>query len=158
MTRAILCSEVGTEFPGKVRQLSMARALALSGGPFDAPDWPEKNLHTQLAAAQAAGLSAVVASGTQWVGYTVGLLVELCGSAWFENGELDIRITRSVRIGETLQPKAILEAREAGDGGVKVRFGVRCDNADGDHVLIGTATCILPASSDHQNTSATCDA
>jgi len=135
----------GTEFRGGPRKLTLARALALSGGPFDLPVWPERNLHTDLEAAREAGLAEIVVSGTQWVGYTVGLLVELCGPAWFEHGEIEHRITRSVRIDETLTPAAVLEAREAVEGGVRVTLAVRCDNAAGEHVLVGKASCLLPA-------------
>jgi acyl dehydratase len=148
MTADVRRAKVGTEFRGKARHLTMARALALSGGPLEMPNWPEKNLHTDLAAAEETGLAAVVASGTQWVGYTVGLLVELCGEAWFEYGELEIRITRSVKVGETLQPMAILDARESVPEGLKLQLGVRCENQDGEHVLIGKASCVIPVEPD----------
>ena len=110
MSVSIAHARVEEIFEGKARKLTWARALALSGGPFETPDWPDKNLHTDLKAANDAGLSAVVVSGTQWEGYLVGLLVEMFGMAWFHGGQLDIKIPRSVKIDETVQPKARLEA------------------------------------------------
>lgn len=147
MSADLATAAIGTEFRGRPRKLTLARALALSGGPFEMPGWPEKNLHTDLDAARDAGLSEIVVSGTQWVGYTVGLLVELCGHAWFGHGEIEHRVTRSVRIDETLTPAAILESRETVDGGVRVTFAVRCDNAAGEQVLVGKASCLVPAGS-----------
>lgn len=146
MNAVLLNSEIGRVFEGRARHLTLARALALSGGPFDAPEWPEKNLHTDLKAANAAGLAAVVASGTQWEGYLVGFLVELFGTHWFRHGELDIKIPRSVKIDETLQPKARLERHELQGGHVRIVLGVWCENQDGEQVMVGSAACTLPPS------------
>lgn len=136
--------EIGRVFDGRRHHLTLARALAFSGGPLDAPNWPEKNLHTDLAAANEAGLAAVVASGTQFEGYLISLLVELCGRAWVEEGELDVKITRSVKVGETVQAKAELTSRTSERGFLRVVFNVWCENQDGVKVLTGTATCVLP--------------
>lgn len=145
MTPSILTGEVGQLYEGKPRKLTWARALALSGGPFDTPGWPEKNLHTDLEAANAAGLSTVVVSGTQWEGYLVGLLVEMFGTAWFHGGQIDIKIPRSVKIDETVQPKARLKAREQEGDRVRITLSVWCENQDGEQVLVGTAWCAVPA-------------
>lgn len=144
MSSSLFKAEIGRTFEGRARQLTWARALALSGGPFDAPKWPERNLHTDLGAANEAGLAEVVVSGTQWEGYLVGFLVELFGMNWFGHGELDIKIPRSVKIGETVQPKARLEQREVQDVGTRIDLSVWCENQTGDQVLVGTAACTLP--------------
>jgi len=140
----LLTAEPGRVFEGRPRRLTWARALALSGGPFDVPGWPEKNLHTDVDAARDAGLSEVVVSGTQWEGYLVGLLVELFGEAWMQQGHLDIKIPRSVKIGETIQPRARLDGRERAEGGVRLTLGVWCENQDAQQVMVGTASCLVP--------------
>jgi acyl dehydratase len=145
MSRSILLAQVGDLYAGRARQLTWARALALSGGSLGTPGWPEKNLHTDLEAAKAAGLSAVVVSGTQWEGYLVGFLVELFGIDWFFKGRLDIKIPRSVKIDETVQPKARVEGREHDGDHVRIALSVWCENQDGEQVLVGTASCDLPA-------------
>lgn len=145
MSVSMLEAQVGALYAGKARKLTWARALALSGGPFETPGWPEKNLHTDLKAANAAGLSAIVVSGTQWEGYLVGLLVEMFGRAWFHGGQLDIKIPRSVKIDETLQPKARMEAREPRGEHVRVVLRVWCENQDGEQVLAGNASCVISA-------------
>jgi acyl dehydratase len=143
LTAAIWNGDLGQLFEGRARKLTLARALALSGGPFDAPEWPERNLHTNLDAAHAAGLSEIVVSGTQWEGYLVGFLVELFGMAWMRHGHLDIKIPRSVRIGETIRPMARLDFREPQGGEVRFGLSVWCENQDGQQVLVGTAGCVL---------------
>ena len=144
MSADLLQAPLGQVFAGRARQLTLARALALSGGPFDAEVWPAKNLHTDLHAANDAGLSEIVVSGTQWEGYLVGFLVELFGMPWFGCGELEIKIPRSVRIGESLQPKARLESREAQAGGLRLALSVWVENQDGAQVMVGSAACTLP--------------
>ena len=144
MSAGLLTAEPGQVLAGRARQLTLARALALSGGPFDAASWPEKNLHTDLKVANDAGLAEIVVSGTQWEGYLVGFLVELFGMPWFRHGELEIKIPRSVRIGETLQPKARLETRETQAGGLRIALSVWVENQDGAQVMVGSAACTLP--------------
>ena len=146
MIAKLLAAGPGDLLEGRARQLTLPRALALSGGPFDAAVWPEKNLHTDLKAANEAGLAEVVVSGTQWEGYLVGFLAELCGVHWFRHGELDIKIPRSVRIGETLQPKARVETRASTGDTLRVSLSVWVENQDGAQVLVGTAACTLPRS------------
>ena len=146
MSAGLLQSEPGHVVEGRARRLTLASALALSGGTFDAAVWPEKNLHTDLKAANDAGLAEIVVSGTQWEGYLVGLLAELFGMHWFRHGELDIKIPRSVRIGETLQPKARLETRDTQGGALRIALSVWVENQDGAQVLVGTAACALPPS------------
>jgi len=144
MSPALADASIGWVHEGRPRHLTLARGLALSGGPFDAPGWPDRNLHTDIDAANDAGLSAVVASGTQWGGYVVGMLVDLFGTHWFGSGELDVKITRSVQVGETLVPRAKLEARESVDGGTRYELEVQCLNEAGQHVLTGRAWCTVP--------------
>lgn len=146
MNPELLTAPIGHVFGGPRRRLSMARALALSGGPFDTPGWPEKNLHTDLQAANDAGLATIIASGTQFEGYLLSLLVDLFDSHWLRAGELDVKITRSVRVGETLQAHARLDTREPVGAGTRVVLGVWCENQDGEQVLVGTAACALPPS------------
>lgn len=145
MNGPILDAQVGDLYAGKARQLTWARALALSGGPFGTPGWPEKNLHTDLDAANTAGLSEVVVSGTQWEGYLVGLLVEMFGVGWFSGGRLDVKIPRSVKIGETIQPRARVESVDREGDTVQVLLGVWCENQDGQQVLAGSASCAVQA-------------
>lgn len=143
-TPPILSMQPGDQRSGRPRLMSLGRVLALSGGAFAKPGWPDKNLHTDLAAAQAAGLSTIVVSGTQWEGHIVGLLIETVGLAWFEGGTVDIKLPRSVRVDETLIPSLRLEAIIDQDGRRVAQFSVAVCNGDGDQVLVGSASAPLP--------------
>ncbi len=145
MTSRIDGMAVGEVAWSHPRTLSLARALALSGGPWDSPSWPDRNLHTSAAAAEEAGLSQIVVSGTQWEGYLVGLLVELCGPGWFDGGTVDIKIPRSVRIGDVIRAAARLEGFSDREGRTTAELAVWCENASGEQVMIGTARCVVAA-------------
>ena len=106
----------GDSHSGRARTLTRSRILALSGGPLDKPGWPDRNLHTDDAAAQAAGLAEMVVSGTQWEGHMAGFLVETMGVAWFNGGQMNVKIPRSVKVGETLQSKLTLDAIKQNEG------------------------------------------
>ena len=139
----LLSATPGQVFPGNPRRLTLARALAFSGGPFDSPDWPEKNLHTDLKEANDAGLAAVVASGTQFEGYLATHLIALCGASWYSHGEWDVKIVRSVKVGDVVTPMAKLNSRKATDKGTKVDLEVWCENHAAEKVLVGTASCLV---------------
>ena len=146
MNPELLAAAIGHEFAGAPRRLSLARALALSGGAFDTPGWPDRNLHTDLQAANDAGLAAIVASGTQFEGYLLSLLIDLFEDHWLRGGEVDVKITRSVQVGETLRAAARVDGRHDVDGGTRIVLAVRCENEDGAPVLVGTAACTVPSS------------
>lgn len=144
MTPRIGAMAIGDVAWSHPRTLTLARALALSGGPWDSPSWPDRNLHTSAAAAEEAGLAQIVVSGTQWEGYLVGLLVEIFGLGWFEGGSVDIKIPRSVRIGDVIRAAARLESLSECDGKATAELAVWCENASGEHVLVGAARCAMP--------------
>ena len=145
MTQAeIFTVDVGHVFRGSLRELTLARTLAFSGGPLDAPDWPARNLHTDIKVANDTGLAKVVASGTQFEGYLATHLVRIFGRHWYTNGAWDVRIVRSVKVGDTVTAVAKLLSRDEDAEAVRVTVEVWCENQDSENVLTGTATCVLP--------------
>jgi len=134
----------GDTHSGRPRTLTRARVLALSGGPLDKPGWPDRNLHTDDAAAQAAGLAEMVVSGTQWEGHMAGFMVETMGVSWFNGGQMNVKIPRSVKVGETLQSKLTLDAIRQHEGCAVAEMTIWVENAEGQQVLVGTATCPMP--------------
>lgn len=129
---------------GRVRTMTLARVLALSGGPLEKKNWPDKNLHTDAEAASSAGLSEVVVSGTQWEGHMASLLVDTMGDIWFHGGRMNVKIPRSVKIGDSLCPYLKLDAIADSDGRAVADFTIWCENAAGEQVLAGTARCEMP--------------
>ncbi|MGE0852703.1 MAG: MaoC family dehydratase [Hyphomicrobiaceae bacterium] len=139
-----LQADIGHVFQSRPKRLSFARILAFSGGPFDAADWPHKNLHTDKAKAREAGLDSIIASGTQSEGILIALLVEVCGTAWHSNGTLDVRFVKSVHVNETITAYARLRNRQDGTEAPSLAFDVWCANSAGDSVIAGTAAFRTP--------------
>jgi len=144
MSLPILTMKPGESRAGKLHIMTLARVLALSGGPIDKPNWPDRNLHTDEEAARSNGLSEIVVSGTQWEGHLVSLLVETFGVGWFTGGRISVKVPRSVKVGETLQARLTLDRITQQDGTATAEMTVWCENADGQQCLIGTATCPMP--------------
>ena len=136
-------ASAGAEFAAPVRRLTLERVLAFSGGPFSQPQWPDCNLHTSLDKAREAGLPGVIVSGTQFEGHLVDLLVDIFGEAWFAAGTVETRIPKSLMLGDTVQPKAVLRDIRDEGGSRTFLLDVCCENQRGEPVMIGTASCRL---------------
>jgi acyl dehydratase len=135
----------GETIEGRPVTLSLARALAFSGGNLDEPGWPHRNLHTDAGKARDAGLAGIIASGTQTEGLLLGLLVGLFGRAWHSTGRIQAKFTRPVRVGETIQPMARFVSRTAEPTGERILLDVWCRNDDGAEVMVGQASGLLAA-------------
>lgn len=147
MNPEICSAAVGSHFAGRVRDLSLDRILALSGGLFSEPGWPHKNLHTDIDKAHEAGLPDLIASGNQSVGILVALLMRLFGPTWLSGGRLDIKVINSVYVGDTVQAKATLKTRRQKAEVVEFVLDAWCENQHGTTIITGTASCRLPAGS-----------
>lgn len=134
---------VGASFAAKPRLISMERLWAFSGGPFALEGWPRKNLHTDPATAAAVGLPSVGASGTQYQGYIVQLLLDLFGEAWLSHGTITCKFIALVNAGETVQAHAKVIEKEAEGDRTRFTLDVWCENGPGEQVLVGRATGLL---------------
>jgi acyl dehydratase len=134
----------GDRFTGRDKTLSYERLWAFSGGPFAAEGWPRKNLHTDPGTAQRVGLPAAVASGTQFQGHAVELLVELFGPDWLSSGSMDVKFVRGVPAGETLHVEAVVVSVGSAEGGTEVLLDISCVNTEGRPALVGSARGLVP--------------
>jgi acyl dehydratase len=94
------------------------------------------------------GVTRVIASGTQYQGYLVGLLVEVFGEAWLSGGRLAFRLPAVVSVGDTITPKARVIAVTGTAAGCQVELEVWCENQDGVRVLAGSATGLVATAPD----------
>lgn len=131
---------VGHTIRGRQRTVARERILAFSGGPLSADSWPRKNHHTDDAYARARGLPSARVSGTQYLGYVCGLLVDLFGDSWLRSGSISAKYVAPVNPGDTLHPVVTVTSKEPIDDGVRFGLAVRCENDLGQEVLVGTAT------------------
>lgn len=134
---------VGQEFSGKPKKVTWERVWAFSGGPFTASGWPKKNIHTDIEFAKNAGLPTACASGTQYQGYVIQLLLDLFGEEWLKNGKMTAKFIKLVPVGDTLQAKAKIQFKEEVDSKVKYILDIWCQNQNGDKVLVGTAVGLV---------------
>ena len=134
----------GAVLHGPVRAMTLPRILAFSAGLFGEPGWPARNLHTDTAMAHDAGLSAIIASGTQFEGHLVEFLVTLFGVAWLQRGELTVRIPRSVYVDDSVCPVVRVTSVVERGGERVYELAVAVENQRGEVVLDGTATFSAP--------------
>jgi acyl dehydratase len=137
--------EVRARFAGAPRKLSAPRVLAFSGGAFDAPGWPARNLHTDPAKAKEAGRAAPIASGLQFEGHLVELLYEIFAENWLASGVLQVKYPRPVLSDDVVEAVAQVSALEPDGAEIRVSLDAWCSRAGGTKVLIGTASCMIPA-------------
>ena len=147
---AVLAEPLGSIRRGRALTLSLARVLAFSGGPLDEPGWPQRNLHTDVDHARAAGLDGLIASGTQSEGLLIGFLIDTFGSAhWYGGGQLDVRFVKPVNVGDTVRPALRWTSRSERAGALHVTAECWCELPDGERVIDGTAACsVRPAPAD----------
>lgn len=132
---------VGTTFDGPPMAMTIERVLAFSSGVPGEPGWPHRNLHTDEGKAREAGLPAIIASGTQSEGLLIELLIDLFGASWHRSGVVELKLPRSVVVGDVVRAKATLRAIREADGGAVCDLDVWCEKQTGEAVLVGTASC-----------------
>jgi acyl dehydratase len=131
----------GAEFSWKPKEVTWERLWTFSGGPFAAKGWPKKNLHTDLEFAKSVGLPTVAASGTQFQGYAVQLMIHLFGKDWLSNGTMSVKFIKMVVEKDIITAKAKVQSREHREPAtIKYMLDIWCENQKGDKVMVGTAT------------------
>ena len=71
------------------------------------------NFHSDPAAAEAVGLSGLVAQGMQAAAPAYGVLLDAWGADWLEHGELELRFVAPVLGGETVHAAVDLDDESA---------------------------------------------
>ncbi|MFC1940280.1 MaoC family dehydratase [Chloroflexota bacterium] len=131
-------------FAGKPKKVSWERLWTFSGGPFKLTGWPKSNTHTDPEVAKRRGLpTSGAASGTQFHGYAVQLMIALFGVEWLSHGMTDVKFIGIVDAGDTVVAKAMVTSKEAQDGATKFTLDVYCENQRGEKVLVGLATGLI---------------
>jgi len=136
-------TKVGAEFSGKTKTISETRVFAFSGGRFDAPGWPAKNIHTDLEFAKSCGLQTRSVSATQYMGYLIELMIDLFGESWLSHGRMDLKFVAIVDVEDRLVSKAMVTLKESEDSKTKFSLEIWCENQRGDKVVVGTAMGLI---------------
>ena len=133
----------GYEAFGKPKTLAEARVWAFSGGRFNVPGWPAKNIHTDLEFAKNCGVQTRAASATQYMGHLAELMIDLFGEKWFKHGKMELKFIAIVDVDDRLLSKAIVRSKEKESGGIRFNLDVWAENQHGNKVAVGTASCLV---------------
>jgi len=136
-------TKVGVEFTGKSKTVSETRVFAFSGGRFDAPGWPVKNIHTDLEYARSCGLQTRSVSATQYMGYLVELMIDLFGETWLSHGKMELKFIAIVDVGDGLVSNAVVTSKGLEGSGTRFTLDIWCENQYGKKVALGTATGLI---------------
>ena len=131
--------EVGDEFSGPPKAISVARTRAAAGGPWDAPVWPFKDLHTDDEIARQSGFRGQIGVGSALHGYVIQLMTSLFGTRWLYMGALDVRYLRSTLVGDVVTAGAKVTRRDE-DG---VVLDVWVSDQNGNTMMAGQAKIAL---------------
>jgi acyl dehydratase len=128
----------GTELPPLHKTVDLATLRLYSG--------PGRSLHSDEAAARAAGYPAPIAWGLQSAAFCSELLLRTFGAAWVSGGQLRVRFRRPVPAGERLTIRARVTARTSEAASHTLSFEVWCEDEAGQRVTQGQASVRLPES------------
>ncbi|MBW2147540.1 MAG: MaoC family dehydratase [Deltaproteobacteria bacterium] len=132
-------TQEGQEFAGKIRTVTLERINFFSGGFPRGPNWPAKNIHTDLEVAQKCGLQTRAASGAMFEGYLTDLMIDIFGEDWLNYGTMSLTFIGIVDKDDTLIPKAVVKSRKLQSSEVEFTLDVWCENQNGNKVVVGTA-------------------
>jgi acyl dehydratase len=128
----------GMEFAGKIRTVTLERINFFSGGFPRGPNWPAKNIHTDLETAKTCGLETVAASGAMFEGYLVDLMIDLFGVEWLNYGMMNLAFINIVDKDDTLIPKGLVRSKDVVGSRVEFALDLWCENQYGTKVVVGT--------------------
>ena len=133
-------TQEGHELSGRTKTVTSYRTWLFSGGWPRFPDWPSKNVHTNVKFAQNCGLPERNASGAMLLAYLSEMLINLFGERWLSEGRLKLKFTRPVSIDDMIIPKVRVISKDQEYDILQFDMEVWCENQDGHKVAFGTAT------------------
>jgi acyl dehydratase len=98
-----------------------------------------KNIHSDPAAAAAAGFAKPIAAGEQTIALMMQLIAERFGENFYRGGRFEVALIKPVLYGDTLNARARVERIANGFA----ELSVRVENQRGEAVLTGTARAPL---------------
>ncbi len=126
-------------FAGQIRTVSLERINLFSGGFPKGPNWPAKNIHTDLEIAKSCGLTTRAASGAMFEGYLTDLMIDLFGLEWLHYGKMKLAFINIVDKDDTLIPTGIFKSKQIVDSSVEFTLDVYCENQYGEKVIVGNS-------------------
>jgi len=116
------------------RPITIAMCEAFSG--------PEKNYHTDRAAAQMLGFPDIVVQGMLSVCFISELMTQAYGVAWQLGGTIDLRLVNVVWVNDTLTAHGKIREEVAEGAKRRLHLDVWCEKQDGTKATVGTASVL----------------
>jgi len=134
-------ASIGQTFLGKNRVVSFERLTTFSGGPLSmVPEWPRVNHHTTHDYALERGTHAIFASGTQYQGYLVAMLIDMFGMDFLTTGKLNFKIIKIVFQDDVITPGFTVTSKEETAQGVTYGVDIWTHNQDWHKTMIGSGS------------------
>lgn len=124
----------GSEIPTLERTITIAMCEAFSG--------PEKNYHTDRAAAQMLGFPDIVVQGMLSICVLSELMTQTYGAAWQLGGTLDVRLVNVVWVNDVLTAHGKLRETVAEGAKQRLHLDVWCEKPDGTKATVGTTSVL----------------
>jgi hypothetical protein len=111
--------------------------------------WPERNIHSDAAAAEREGLPAPVASAPQIFSMLHRMMLASFGAGWVAGGKMSVKMIKPVYPEDFTTGKGRVTSLslEAQADGQPARVRAHCDmwveRRDGTQVMVGTASALL---------------
>lgn len=144
---------LGSELPQLSRQWSLKlfteRHEVVYGPGHIVPEaWPERNIHSDQAAAEREGLSAPVASAPQIFSMLHRMMMIAFGTGWIVGGRMSVKMIKPVfptdfTTGKGRVVGLHLENDESGRERLRVSCDVWVERRDGTKVMVGEASALV---------------
>ncbi|MDN5346519.1 MAG: hypothetical protein PWP65_83 [Clostridia bacterium] len=127
-------TELGTYLPPVSRQLRLEI--------FKKGD--EKTIHTDEEAARREGLPAPVAVGPQVAAVIFKMMLMCFGEGWIKGGKWDLTFRRPTYVNDFVTAKGMVKAKILEGEAIRVECDVWVEKQDGEKVIVGTASGLVP--------------
>ncbi len=128
---------VGFELEPITKKITLDKSRIYEG-------WPAtRSRHCDYDAAHATGLPAPNVNGAVVAGVLGELFIKFFGESYI-GGKLSFNLIRQVQIDDELTARGVIKDKVTEDGGVRLVLDVWLDNQNGDKVLVGSASGLVP--------------
>ena len=128
---------VGFELEPVTKKITLDKSRIYEG-------WPAiRSRHCDYDAAHATGLPAPNVNGAVVAGVLGELFIKFFGESYI-GGKLSFNLIRQVQIDDELTARGVVKDKVTEDGGVRLVLDVWLDNQNGDKVLVGSASGLVP--------------
>lgn len=144
---------LGSQLPQLSRQWSLRlfterHEVVYGPGLIVSEAWPERNIHSDQAAAEREGLSAPVASAPQIFSMIHRMMMMSFGTGWIMGGRMSVKQIKSVFPTDFTTGKGrVIGLQLETDGDGRERLRVVCEvwveRRDGTKVMVGEASALL---------------